>query len=112
MKRRLAYADGLTLGEVGVKLGISHNAVRSAVVVCGGTLRPAGRRPVLALLEPSTRTDRVKQDPGRHDSHGGRHSHQVRHRDHYWVLRLLSVRRAKDHSRGVVRIGFSSCDDH
>lgn len=37
------YADGLTLVEVGVKLGISHNAVRSAVVACGGTLRPAGR---------------------------------------------------------------------
>ena len=41
------YADGLTLVEVGVKLGISHNAVRSAVVACGGTLRPAGRRPAL-----------------------------------------------------------------
>ena len=39
------YADGLTLVEVGMKLGISHNAVRSAVVACGGTLRPAGRRP-------------------------------------------------------------------
>ncbi len=42
------YADGLTLVEVGVKLGISHNAARSAVVACGGTLRPAGRRPALA----------------------------------------------------------------
>ena len=41
------YAEGLTLVEVGVKLGISHNAVRSAVVACGGTLRPAGRRPAL-----------------------------------------------------------------
>ncbi|HMR50406.1 MAG: hypothetical protein ACOX61_09715 [Brooklawnia sp.] len=41
------YADGLTLVEVGAKLGISHNAVRSAVVACGGTLRPAGRRPAV-----------------------------------------------------------------
>lgn len=41
------YADGLTLVEVGVRLGISHNAVRSAVVACGGTLRPAGRRSAL-----------------------------------------------------------------
>lgn len=39
------YAEGLTLVEVGVKLGISHNAVRSAVVACGGTVRPSGRRP-------------------------------------------------------------------
>jgi hypothetical protein len=31
------YTDGLTLVEVGVKLGISHNAVRSAVVACGET---------------------------------------------------------------------------
>lgn len=50
------YADGLTLVEVGVKLGISHNAVRSAVVACGGTLRPAGRRPALVwLLRPASR---------------------------------------------------------
>lgn len=42
------YADGLTLVEVGVKLGISHNVVRSAGVAWGGTLRPAGRRPALA----------------------------------------------------------------
>lgn len=51
-----AYADGLTLVEVGLKLGISHNAVRCAVVACGGTLRPAGRRPALVwLLRPASR---------------------------------------------------------
>lgn len=38
------YVDGLTLVEVGAELGISHNAVRSAVVACGGTVRPSGRR--------------------------------------------------------------------
>ena len=41
------YADGQTLVQVGAELGISHNAVRSAVVACGGSLRPRGRRPAL-----------------------------------------------------------------
>ena len=30
--------------EVGAELGISHNAVRSAVVTCGGEVRARGRR--------------------------------------------------------------------
>lgn len=38
------HVGGLTLVEVGAELGISHNAVRSAVVACGGTVRPSGRR--------------------------------------------------------------------
>lgn len=38
------YVGGLTLVEVGAELGISHNAVRSTVVACGGTVRPSGRR--------------------------------------------------------------------
>ena len=38
------YAYGLTLAEVGAELGISHNAVRSAVVTCGGEVRARGRR--------------------------------------------------------------------
>lgn len=45
------YADGLTLVRVGAELGISHNAVRSAVVASGGTVRPRGR-PRVRLAGP------------------------------------------------------------
>lgn len=38
------YAEGLTLNEVALQLGISDEAVRSAVVVLGGQIRPKGRR--------------------------------------------------------------------
>lgn len=38
------YADGTTLAQAADKLGISDQAVRSAVLVCGGTIRPGGRR--------------------------------------------------------------------
>lgn len=37
------YADGLTLAQVAARLGISNEAVRSAVIACGGTLRAGGR---------------------------------------------------------------------
>lgn len=39
------YASGLTLLDAGRQLGISNDAVRAAVVACGGTVRPKGRRP-------------------------------------------------------------------
>ncbi|MGP9617554.1 sigma factor-like helix-turn-helix DNA-binding protein [Arthrobacter sp. AOP36-A1-22] len=38
------YADGLTLAQVAARLGVSNEAVRSAVVACGGAIRPGGRR--------------------------------------------------------------------
>ncbi|SDS38669.1 hypothetical protein SAMN04489751_1897 [Brevibacterium sandarakinum] len=38
------YADGLTLAQVAAQLGISDEAVRAAVLACGGTIRPRGRR--------------------------------------------------------------------
>lgn len=40
------YADGLTLAQVTTRLGISNEAVRSAVIACGGTIRPRGRRQI------------------------------------------------------------------
>ncbi|WP_373567203.1 helix-turn-helix domain-containing protein [Brevibacterium moorei] len=42
------YANGLTLLDAGRQLGISNDAVRAAVVSCGGTIRPKGRRPRVA----------------------------------------------------------------
>lgn len=42
------YADGLTLAQVAARLGISNEAVRTAVIECGGTIRPGGRRRVHA----------------------------------------------------------------
>lgn len=42
------YGDGLTLAQVAQRLGISDAAVRSAVLACGGTIRPGGRRRVAA----------------------------------------------------------------
>ena len=38
------YAYGLPLARVAERLGISHAAARSAVMACGGTIRPGGRR--------------------------------------------------------------------
>lgn len=38
------YADGLTLAQVATRLGIRNEAVRSAVLACGATIRPGGRR--------------------------------------------------------------------
>lgn len=38
------YEGGLTLAQVAEQLGISDAAVRSAVLACGGTVRPGGRR--------------------------------------------------------------------
>lgn len=40
------YTDGLTLAQVAARLGVSNEAVRSAVIACGGTIRPGGRRRV------------------------------------------------------------------
>lgn len=42
------YAGGLSLLKVARRLGISDDAVRDAVVACGGTIRPRGRHIVLA----------------------------------------------------------------
>lgn len=42
------YADDLTLAQAAAWLGISNEAARSAVIACGGTIRPAGRRRVHA----------------------------------------------------------------
>lgn len=38
------YAEGLTLSQVALQLEIGEDAVRSAVVTNGGTIRPRGRR--------------------------------------------------------------------
>ena len=38
------YAGGLTLAQVAARLGISNEAVRSAVIASGGTIRAGGRR--------------------------------------------------------------------
>lgn len=38
------YGEGNTLLQVAQQLGISDEAVRSAVVTTGGTIRPKGRR--------------------------------------------------------------------
>ena len=38
------YSEGLTLTQVAERLGIGDEAVRSAVVGTGGTIRPKGRR--------------------------------------------------------------------
>ncbi len=38
------YAEGFTLSQVSAQLGIGDEAVRSAVVANGGTIRPKGRR--------------------------------------------------------------------
>lgn len=40
------YAGGLTIAQVAARLGISNEAVRSAVIACGGTIRAGGRRRV------------------------------------------------------------------
>jgi hypothetical protein len=40
------YADGLTLAQFAMQLGISDEAVRSAVLACSGTIRPGGCRRV------------------------------------------------------------------
>lgn len=42
------YKGGLTLAQVAEQLGISDEGVRAAVVACGGTIRPPGRRRVVA----------------------------------------------------------------
>ena len=42
------YAEGLTLSQVAAQLGIGDEAVRSAVVDNGGTIRPKGRRRIHA----------------------------------------------------------------
>ncbi|GAA1491287.1 hypothetical protein GCM10009626_40330 [Brachybacterium sacelli] len=39
------YEQGMTLEEVAAELAIGDETVRSAVVACGGTIRPRGRRP-------------------------------------------------------------------
>lgn len=39
----LLYTDGLTLAQVAAQLGISNEAVRSAVLACGGSIRAGGR---------------------------------------------------------------------
>lgn len=41
------YAGGMTLAEVANELRISDDSVRSAVVACGGTIRPRGRQRAL-----------------------------------------------------------------
>src|SRR5699024_9726443 len=38
------YAEGFTLSQVAAQLGIGDEAVRSAVIANGGTIRPKGRR--------------------------------------------------------------------
>lgn len=38
------YAEGFTLSQVAVQLEISDEAVRSAVITAGGSIRPKGRR--------------------------------------------------------------------
>ncbi|WP_222844696.1 hypothetical protein [Buchananella hordeovulneris] len=40
------YAGGMTPAQVAARLGISNASLRSAVLACGGTIRPGGRRRV------------------------------------------------------------------
>ena len=40
------YTDGLTLAQVAARLCISNEAVRSAVLACGGTVRTGSRRQI------------------------------------------------------------------
>lgn len=40
------YAGGMTLSQVAARLGVSNEAMRSAVLACGGTIRAGGRRRV------------------------------------------------------------------
>lgn len=42
------YAGGLTLAQVAERLAVSNEAVRSAVLASGGTIRAGGRRRVTA----------------------------------------------------------------
>ena len=44
------YAEGFTLSQVAAQLGIGDEAVRSAVVANGGTIRPKGRRKMSAYF--------------------------------------------------------------
>lgn len=37
------YAGGMTLAQVAARPEVSNEAVRSAVIACGGTIRPGGR---------------------------------------------------------------------
>ena len=45
------YAEGFTLNQVAAQLSISDQAVRSAVVAAGGTIRPRGRQPIRSIVE-------------------------------------------------------------
>ena len=38
------YAGGMTLAQVAARHAVSNEAVRSAVIACGGTIRAGGRR--------------------------------------------------------------------
>lgn len=38
------YTSGLTLAQIATRLAISNEAVRSALIACGGTTRHGGRR--------------------------------------------------------------------
>ncbi|MBT2483085.1 MULTISPECIES: helix-turn-helix domain-containing protein [unclassified Microbacterium] len=40
------YTDGLALAQVADQLGISNEAVRSAVLACGGAVRTGSRRQI------------------------------------------------------------------
>ncbi|WP_081014162.1 helix-turn-helix domain-containing protein [Propionibacterium freudenreichii] len=41
----LLYAGGMTLTQVAQRMGVGEGAVRRAVLVEGGQIRPRGRRP-------------------------------------------------------------------
>lgn len=43
------YEQGMTLEEVAAELSVGDETVRSAVVACGGTIRPRGRRSSVEL---------------------------------------------------------------
>ncbi|SHI35603.1 hypothetical protein SAMN02745244_00189 [Tessaracoccus bendigoensis DSM 12906] len=47
-KARELYDADQSLAQVAEQLGVSPSAVRSAVLSCGGTLRPPGGRSVLS----------------------------------------------------------------
>ena len=47
----LLYVSGLTLSQVATQLDISNEAVRSAVIACGGTIRPGGGRRAAPLTD-------------------------------------------------------------
>ena len=57
------YRHGLTLVQTAEQIGISDEAVRAAVVACGGTIRPRGRR-VISVVGRATSSRTLARSVG------------------------------------------------